>query len=64
LTRLQKGGETFVTKAVVRGKFVLRACIVNFRTSLEDVQAAPEIVARLGREVDKKLRPKELKIEN
>jgi len=60
LTRLQQGGETFVTNAVVRGKFVLRACIVNFRTSMEDVKAAPEIIARVGREVDKELRPKDL----
>jgi glutamate/tyrosine decarboxylase-like PLP-dependent enzyme len=60
LTRLQQSGETFVTNAVVRGKFVLRACIVNFRTTLEDVRALPEIVARLGREVDKELRPKDM----
>jgi aromatic-L-amino-acid decarboxylase len=60
LTRLQQGGETFVTNAVIRGKFVLRACIVNFRTSLEDVKAVPEIIARVGREVDKQLRPENL----
>ncbi|HUU14166.1 MAG TPA: aminotransferase class V-fold PLP-dependent enzyme [Terriglobia bacterium] len=60
LTRLQQGGETFVTNAVIRGKFVLRACIVNFRTSMEDVQAVPEIIARVGREVDKEIRPENL----
>jgi aromatic-L-amino-acid decarboxylase len=61
LTRLQQGGETFVTNAVIRGKFVLRACIVNFRTSMEDVKAVPEIIVRVGREVDKDLRPKDLR---
>jgi aromatic-L-amino-acid/L-tryptophan decarboxylase len=29
LDRLQRGGETFVSNAVVRGHYVLRACIVN-----------------------------------
>ncbi|HET7841315.1 MAG TPA: aspartate aminotransferase family protein [Terriglobia bacterium] len=57
LTRLQAGGEAFVSNAVVRGAFVLRACIVNFRTTLEDVEALPGIVARLGRQVDRELRP-------
>jgi aromatic-L-amino-acid/L-tryptophan decarboxylase len=57
LTRLQAGGEAFVSNAVVRGSFVLRACIVNFRTTLSDVEALPGIVARLGRQVDRELRP-------
>ncbi len=56
LTRLQKGGQAFVSNAVVRGAFVLRACIVNFRTSLNDVRALPSIVARLGEDVDRELR--------
>lgn len=57
LVRLQKSGEAFVSNAVLDGIFVLRACIVNFRTTLDDVRALPEIVARLGREVDSELRP-------
>ncbi len=60
LTRLQSGGEAFVSNAVVRGSFVLRACIVNFRTTLEDIEALPEIVARVGQDADRKLRPAEL----
>jgi len=35
---------------------VLRACIVNFHTGEADVDALPEIVARLGRAVDAALR--------
>lgn len=61
LTRLQNGGEAFVSNAVIRGKFILRACIVNFRTTLEDIQALPGIVARIGKEADEDIRPKELK---
>ncbi len=56
LERLQNSGEAFVSNAVIDGKFVLRACIVNFRTSLADIQALPEIVARIGREVDAEMR--------
>jgi glutamate/tyrosine decarboxylase-like PLP-dependent enzyme len=52
LERLQRGGETFISNAVVKGKYVLRACIVNFHTAEEDVEAVPEIVARVGRMVD------------
>ena len=41
---------------MVEGKFLLRACIVNFRTSLEDIEALPGIVARIGRDVDAAMR--------
>jgi hypothetical protein len=40
----------------------LRACFVNFNSTLADVEALPGIVTRLGAEVDKELRPKELRI--
>jgi len=57
LDRLQRGGETFVSNAVVGGRYVLRACIVNFHTSQADVEALPGIVARIGRTADAQLRP-------
>ena len=57
LERLKASGELFVSNAVIQGRFALRACIVNFRTSLEDVAAIPEIVVRHGRSVDRRLRP-------
>ena len=59
LMRLQKSGEAFISNAVIGEIFVLRACIVNFRTSLEDIEALPGIVIRLGREVDAAIRPVE-----
>ncbi|HSA57209.1 MAG TPA: aminotransferase class V-fold PLP-dependent enzyme [Gemmatimonadaceae bacterium] len=49
LSRLQAGGEAFVSNAVIDGKYALRACIVNFRTRRDDVEALPEIVVREGR---------------
>jgi hypothetical protein len=42
---------------VVDGRFLLRACIVNFRTTEGDVAAIPDIVAAAGRAVDAELRP-------
>jgi hypothetical protein len=49
---LQQGGEAYLSNAVIGGKYALRACIVNFRTTLEDVEAVAELVVRIGREVD------------
>ena len=58
--RIQRGGEAFVSNAVIRGRYVLRACIVNFHTGAVDVDAVPEIAVRLGRTVDARLRPQTL----
>jgi hypothetical protein len=51
LTRLERSGEAFLSNAVVDGKFALRACIVNFRTSLADIDGLLPLIARIGREV-------------
>ena len=50
------GAETFVSDAVVGGRYLLSACIVNFHTAESDVDAIPEIVARIGRAVDGEMR--------
>ena len=60
LDAVQRGGEAFVSNAVVGGRYLLRACIVNFHTSQADVDALPEIVARVGRALDAERRPEEL----
>jgi glutamate/tyrosine decarboxylase-like PLP-dependent enzyme len=57
LDRLQREGEVFVSNAVIGGRYALRACVVNFHTDLADVEAVPEIVARVGQRVDADLRP-------
>ena len=61
LERLKTGGELFVTNVLVRGRFALRACIVNFRTTEADIAMIPEIVARAGRAHDAELRPPRLR---
>ena len=49
LTAIQEDGRFYLSNAVVGGKFALRACIVNFRTTREDMEALPEVVVELGR---------------
>jgi glutamate/tyrosine decarboxylase-like PLP-dependent enzyme len=56
LFALQEEGEAYLSNAVIRGRFALRACIVNFRTTEEDVDALPGIVVRTGRRVFERLR--------
>lgn len=56
LERIQTSGEAFVSHAIVGGRYVLRACIVNFHTDVEDVAAVPELVIRYGAELDRGLR--------
>lgn len=46
LTRLVKRGRVYLSNALVRGKFCLRACIVNHRTTDADTDAVvPEVLA-------------------
>jgi glutamate/tyrosine decarboxylase-like PLP-dependent enzyme len=60
-TALRLGGRAFVSNAHLGDRFFLRACIVNFRTTLADVRALPELIVELGRDLDKRIRPKELR---
>jgi len=41
---------------VVGGRFALRACIVNFHTSLADIEALLPLLSRLGRQADEAIR--------
>jgi len=56
LDRLQRGGDAFVSNAVVDNRYVLRACIVNFQTMQADVDRVPELVVTLGRAIDRESR--------
>ena len=58
--RMERGGQAFVSNAVLKDMYVLRMCVVNFRTTLEDVVALVDITTELGRQVDGEIRPKEL----
>jgi glutamate/tyrosine decarboxylase-like PLP-dependent enzyme len=56
LTAVEKSGDAFLSNAVIGTTYVLRACIVNFHTSVNDIEALPVLLARLGREADTALR--------
>jgi len=61
LSRLNDSGEAYISNAVVNGTNALRTCIVNFRTTASDVDALPEIVSRHGSELDREIRPANLR---
>ena len=49
LDELQKGGRAYVSNAMINGRFLLRACIVNFRTTEEDLTELVRAVVEIGR---------------
>ena len=55
LNQLQHSGKVFLSNAVVSGKHCLRGCIVNFRTSQQDIEEIIQIIATEGREIHKDL---------
>ncbi len=48
LERLQLGGEAFITSTELAGRFVLRACIVNYRSTRADVDRMLAAVQAIG----------------
>ena len=55
LAALEASGEAFASHAVVDGRYVLRFCIVNFRTTAGDIEAIPGLIVRLGGQVHAEL---------
>ena len=55
LTAIEKSGQAFISNAVIAGKYALRFCIVNFRASTGDMEAMPQLIAHLGRQVHAEL---------
>ena len=52
MRRVQRGGEAYVSNAVLRGRFALRASITNFRTTRRDVDFTLDAVRRAAREIE------------
>lgn len=55
VNELQRGGKVFLSNAIVDGKYCLRSCIVNFRTSKKDIEEIIEIVVAEGRKVHERI---------
>jgi glutamate/tyrosine decarboxylase-like PLP-dependent enzyme len=51
LQRVVRRGTVFLSNATIRGSFALRACIVNHRTTLGDVEQVISEVLAAGREL-------------
>jgi glutamate/tyrosine decarboxylase-like PLP-dependent enzyme len=61
MIELQLDGRVFPSNAVLRGRFALRACIVNFRTEAEEMDLLLDAAAELGTRLDRELRPSALR---
>lgn len=48
LNSLETSGEYFVSRAIIGGRFALRLCVVNFRTTEADIDGLPGFVRKLG----------------
>jgi hypothetical protein len=42
--RVQRGGRAYLSNAIIGGRYGLRACITNFRTTSRDIHATLDIV--------------------
>ncbi len=49
---VQRGGRAYLSNAVLRGKFALRACVINFRTTRADIRITFETVCEAARQIE------------
>lgn len=57
MAAVQSDGRVYFSNAVLRGRFVLRCCIVNFRTEAEHLERVVEVATELGARLDAEMRP-------
>jgi aromatic-L-amino-acid decarboxylase len=48
---VQRGGRAYLSSATVDGKFALRACITNFRTTRADIDETIGIIRDAAKEI-------------
>jgi aromatic-L-amino-acid decarboxylase len=51
LQRVNRRGKVFLSNATIHGRFALRACIVNHRTTPDDIEQVVSEVLAVGREL-------------
>ena len=49
---VQRGGRAYLSNAMLDGKFALRACIINFRTTKADIDLTLDIVRDAARQIE------------
>ena len=56
MSEIQMDGRVFPSNAVLDGRYVLRACIVNFRTEAAEIDGLLDVAAELGARIDAEMR--------
>jgi len=56
LEKIEKSGKFFLSNAIINEKFLLRMCIVNFRTKAKDIELFSEFLLETGPKIDTELR--------
>jgi glutamate/tyrosine decarboxylase-like PLP-dependent enzyme len=56
MEKLRYEGQAFISNALINGKFSLRACIVNFRTTAVEIERLPKLILHYGKELDAVMR--------
>lgn len=51
---VQRGGRAYLSSATIGGRFALRACITNFRTTRADIDETLEIIREAARDIKTK----------
>jgi hypothetical protein len=49
---VQRGGEAYLSNASLRGRFALRACITNFRTTKADIDKTLDVIREEARRIE------------
>lgn len=62
MAEVQFDGRVYYSNAVLRDRFVLRCCIVNFRTEADTMDEVVDVTAELGRRLDSAMRPTPLRL--
>ncbi len=57
MTEIQRDGRTYYSNAVLNDRFVLRACIVNFRTEAEHIDELLDVTVEIGARLHEEMRP-------
>jgi glutamate/tyrosine decarboxylase-like PLP-dependent enzyme len=51
MAAVQKDGRAYLSNATVNGKFALRTCITNFRTTKADIEQTLAVVREVARQL-------------
>lgn len=52
LVQLQRDGSSYLSNALVRGRFALRGCVMNYRTTLRDMEILLDDLRRAAAEIE------------